>query len=75
MTLDETLEMLLFQSILVNLYPLRLEELFVFFSFGATTNHLAVGFEEKEWNPDILIMFKALELIWNTFEVKVFTSM
>ena len=69
MTLDEPLEVLLFQSILVNPYPLRLEELLVFLPFGATTNHLAVCFEEKEWDPDILIMFKALELIWNTFEV------
>jgi hypothetical protein len=75
MTLDEPLEVLLFKSILVNLYPLCLEELLVFLPFGATTNHLAVRFEKKEWDPDILIMLKALELIWNTFEVKVFTSM
>ena len=69
MTLYEPLEVLLFQSILINLHSLRLEELLVFLAFGATTNHLAVRFEKKEWDPDILIMFKALELIWNTFEV------
>jgi hypothetical protein len=73
--LDEALEVLLLQSILVDLYPLCLEELLVFLAFGATANHLAVSFKEEEGNPDALIVFKAIKLIWDTLEVKVFVRM
>ena len=62
MSLYEALEVLLFQSILVNLNPLGLEEFFVFLAFGATTDHLTVSFEEEEWDPDTLIILIALEL-------------
>jgi hypothetical protein len=72
MSLDEALEVLLFQSILVDLYPLRLKELLVFIAFGATADHLAVSFEEEKGNPDALIVFKAIKLIWDTLEVKLF---
>jgi hypothetical protein len=75
LSLDEALEVLLFQSILVDLYPLRLEELLVFLAFGTTADHLAVSFKEEEGNPDALIVFKAIKLIWDTLEVKVFVRM
>ena len=73
--MDEALEVLLLQSILVDLYPLCLEELLVFLAFGATANHLAVSFKEEERDPDALIVVKAIKLIWDTLEVKVFVRM
>ena len=40
-----------------------------------TANHLVVSFKEEEGDPDALIVFKAIKLIWDTLELKVFFSM